>query len=69
VHGSGAIDRDVSASSGRQFEVPPKDRTADLGIDLFKAHFLTPAVSKDGVTPVARTFVTQFTPSPSMATR
>jgi hypothetical protein len=48
---SRAIHRDVSASPGRQLEVAPKDRTAHLRIDLFKAHYLTPSASKLGLTP------------------
>jgi hypothetical protein len=47
---SRAIHRDVSASPGRQLEVAPKDRTAHLRIDLFKAYRFTPAASELGLT-------------------
>jgi hypothetical protein len=54
LQGSRPIYRDVSASSGRQFEVAPKDWAAHLRVDLFKAYVLTPPTPKYGLT-VGRT--------------
>ena len=61
VQGSGGIHRDISASPGCELKVAPKNRTAELWIDLLEAYLLEaylleayllrPAVSKHGVTP------------------
>jgi hypothetical protein len=51
VQGSGGIHGDVSASPGCELKVAPKNRTAELRIDLLESYLLRPAVSKHGVTP------------------